>query len=368
VSINVFDSKKSTPAEIAADLKHQFGNNKCKLMLYFASSTHDPSQLASSMQQAFPDANAIGCTTAGEIISGKMSTDSVVAMQIGSDFIEDLDIQVFDQVKKSEGVTRAFEGFSHHFGLSMRSMDIDKYVGIILIDGLSGAEELIMEKIGDLTDVTFIGGSAGDDLKFKETRVFTNGLAKSDCAILALLKLKNGFDLIKTQSFSSTGKKMIATSVDEASRKVLGFNGRPAVEAYAEALGVEAKEVDDRFMTNPLGLIIGGEPYIRSPQRLDGENVVFYCNVKQGMELEIMSSTDIVRDTRAAVMSKQKELGKIAGIIDFHCILRTLELREKKQTDAYGQIFSNIPTVGFSTYGEEYIGHINQTSTMLVFK
>lgn len=37
-------------------------------------------------------------------------------------------------------------------------------------------------------------------------------------------------------------------------------------------------------------------------------------------------------------------------------------------TEAYGKIFSDIPTVGVSTYGEEFIGHTNQTATMLVFE
>ena len=83
---------------------------------------------------------------------------------------------------------------------------------------------------------------------------------------------------------------------------------------------------------------------------------------------EYMAALGIDADTRAAIRSKQTELGKISGMINFHCILRTLELEEKGLTEAYGQLFADIPTIGFSTYGEQYIGHMNQTSTILVFQ
>ena len=55
-------------------------------------------------------------------------------------------------------------------------------------------------------------------------------------------------------------------------------------------------------------------------------------------------------------------------MINFNCILRTLGLEQEQSSEAYGALFGEIPTVGFSTYGEQFIGHINQTATMLVFK
>jgi hypothetical protein len=121
-------------------------------------------------------------------------------------------------------------------------------------------------------------------------------------------------------------------------------------------------------MRHPLGLMVQGEPFVRSPQRVDGHSIVFYCRIKQGMQLEVLEATDIVADTRAALEAQKIALGPISGIIDFHCILRTLELRNEKRCDQYGALFSGIPAIGFSTYGEEYLGHINQTSTMLVFR
>lgn len=43
-------------------------------------------------------------------------------------------------------------------------------------------------------------------------------------------------------------------------------------------------------------------------------------------------------------------------------------MESKGLTQQYGELFTDIPTVGFSTYGEAYIGHVNQTATMLVLK
>jgi hypothetical protein len=145
------------------------------------------------------------------------------------------------------------------------------------------------------------------------------------------------------------------------------FNERPAAVAYAEALGIHIDELTSRFRHNPLGLMVGAEPYVRSPRQVVGDHVIFFCNMHQGMELSILESTDIVEDTRRRIEETKQSMGRISAIINFHCLLRTLELQSTGQVKEYGSIFSEIPTVGFSTYGEQYVGHINQTSTMVIF-
>ena len=139
-----------------------------------------------------------------------------------------------------------------------------------------------MDAIGNLSDLTWIGGSAGDDLKFKETKVFAKGQSRTNAAVLALIRFDKGFDIIKTQSFGQTGKKLKATEVDEATRTVIKFNDQPAAKAYAAAIGYPSEKVADGFMRYPVGIMIDGEPFVRSPQRLDHDKMVFYCNIKQG--------------------------------------------------------------------------------------
>jgi hypothetical protein len=356
------------PEKSAVELAKKFSGITPRVIVYFASSRFDPSALAAAMQKQFPAAQLIGCTTAGEIVSGKMLKESIVAMAFDAVALEDFCVGVVEGIKTENRVPEIFAGFESHTGQKMMDLDIHKYVGIILVDGMSVAEERLMEKIGDLTNVTFIGGSAGDDLKFQKTYVFANGKAYTDAAVLALLKPTAGFDVIKTQSFRDLKKILRATRVDEAKRTVIEFNAKPAAEAYAQVLGVTQKAAGDKFMSNPVGLMVDDQPFVRSPQQFQGESMVFYCNIKQGMELHLLESMDIVKDTRAVLQAKQKELGKISGLINFHCILRTLELEQRKQTEDYGKVFADIPSIGFSTYGEEYLGHINQTATMLVFK
>ena len=333
------------------------------VVVYFASTCHSLAALSAAIKDAFPRAASIGCTTAGEISSGKMATCSMVAMALPPEIVSASATAVVGDLRSPVAVSSALDSLSAQMGASLSTLDRNTHVGLILADGMSGAEEAILERIGNLTDLPFVGGSAGDDLAFHATLVATNGRTFEHAAVLALLRLPAGYRIIKTQSFRSLGKTLTATQVDESKRTVRRFNGVTAAEAYAQALGVDRADVAARFMTNPLGLMVGGEPFVRSPQRVlpDG-SIVFYCQIREGTELELLESTDIVTDTDRAIEGSHRAL------IVFNCILRTLQLQEEDQCEAFGALFAKTPSVGFSTYGEAYVGHVNQTATMLAFR
>lgn len=354
--------------EAVADIREQLKGFEIKALLFFASSAYEPYEISKKMSEGFPGSTVFGCSTAGEIVSGRMTKNAIAVIAFNSSSISDIKLEVVESIKADGNIKSAFASFDNYFGEAIATADTEKYVGIVLIDGMSASEEKIMDKIGDQTNCTFIGGSAGDDLKFSETYLYANGTVYTNAAILALMKVPNGFDIIKTQSFTVLEKTLTATKVDTAARKVLEFDNIPAVEAYTNALGVPKEKAADYFMTNPVGLVAEDEVFVRSPQQVVEDGIVFYCNILEGMEVSLLQSKNIIIDTKAALDKKLSELGSISGIINFNCILRTLELEQKNQTEAYGKIFTDIPTAGFSTYGEEYIGHINQTATLLVFK
>lgn len=353
--------------QVVIDIKSQFGDFIPKVVIFFASSKYQPDTLCHKMQETFPGAATFGCSTAGEIVTGKMLKNSVVAMGFNETAIQDVCIQVVENVESPSQVDTAFAAFENHFNEPVADLDFEKYLGIILVDGLSRSEERLMDQIGDKTNALFIGASAGDDLKFSKTLIYADGKAYTNAALLALIKPGVRFDFIKTQSFVPCNAKLLATKTNEATREVIEFNNKPAAIAYAEALGTTVAEVEKRFMLNPVGLMVDGEPYVRSPQKIEDNRIRFYCNVLQGMEFSVLEATDIVTDTKKAIAEKIQEMGQISGIINFNCVLRTLELEQKDVGEAYGNLFSDFPTIGFSTYGEEFLGHINQTSTMIVF-
>jgi hypothetical protein len=368
MSIMIASSSKGTAADAVQDIKNQLQGVDLKMLIYFASSKYAPQEISAGMQLSFANATVFGCSTAGEIVSGKMLKNSVVAMAFDGQTVQDVRVEVIEHLNQKINVNKALFEFEKYFNVPVDEMDPSQYVGIVLVDGLSGAEERLIDRVGDLTNVTFIGGSAGDDLKFESTHVFANGRSYSDAALLTLLKPGVPFTFIKTQSFCDLGKKLLVTKANEASREVIEFNGKPAALAYAEALETSLSDAPARFMHNPVGLIIEGIPYVRSPQQIKGDSMLFYCGVTEGMELSLLESTNIIEDTAKALAQAKQELGNISGVVNFNCILRTLELEQKGLTGQYGELFSDIPTVGFSSYGEQFIGHINQTATMLVFK
>lgn len=359
-----YSTKQDTQGAVQ-EIGQELKGFPAKVVIYFASSMYQPEDLARAMGREFPVPLLFGCSTAGEMITGKMLKNSLVAMALGEEIISDAAVEVVESLPDIKQVEKAFDSFSRYYGKPVSQMDPEGYVGIILIDGLSMAEEVVMDRVGDLTNLLFVGGSAADDLKFQKTYVYCGGKAYTNAAVLALLKPAVRFDIIKTQSFAVLEQKLTASRVNPGEREVLEFDGIPAVEAYSSALGVSPAEAGNYLMPNPVGLLIENEVFVRGPLHLKGNSLVFACHILEGMEVHLLEATDIVEDTRGVVEGKKQEMKGFSGLIEFNCGSRTLVLEGNNQTGQYGEIFSQVPTIGFSTYGEQYIGHINNTSTML---
>ena len=361
-------SQAKNPADAARDLARSLDTKNAKLLVFFASPAFPSEALGKALAAEFAGIPSLGCTTSGELADGRMLKHSIVAGIFDDTLLDGAAVALVRDMASDESTAAALAELVQALGQPGQELDPQRHVGLVLHDGLSVREEQVMAALSARTNVPFVGGSAGDDLAFRETQVFVNFVPSHGASALAMVRPKVKFKVLKTQSFDVSDAKLVVTSADEATRTVHTFNGKPAAEEYARALGVSVEELPGRFQSNPVGLVApGGEPFVRSPQQLKGGSVVFYCQIAQGAELSVLRARNLVEDTARDFQTAVAELGSLSAAINFHCILRTLELEQRGLTEAYGQIFAGKPAIGFSTYGESYIGHINQTSTMLLF-
>lgn len=356
--------------EVAAQIAGQFDPVTPAAVLFFASHKHDGRGISAALRARYPEAEIIGCTTAGEFNDQHHGELGVSAVALGRGLVTACAgaIARFDEGVRA-GVSAAAASMERRLGFALREAP-ESVIGFTLVEGLKMKEEALNDALGDLAPLmSFVGGSAGDNLEFKQTRVFYNGEESDDGAALLVLRTSRPFSITKTCSFESTGKTFKVTRADVENRVIYELDGQPVLDVYARAVDVPPQKIDTVFMRHPVGLLIDGKPWIRSPQRVlpDG-GLKFYCQVLEGMEIHVMKPTDIVGDTTRALGEARSALGgAISGAVIFNCILRRLEIDGKPiETPFYAQL-RGIPNAGFHTYGESYLGHINQTLTAVVF-
>lgn len=362
----------STDSETAAaDLLAALGDEDLGAILFFGAITHDLAHIGDRLAEAFPNAEVVGCSTAGEFDNHRSTTEGISAFALPSDMVSAAKGALIELDGDIDQNTRAAAGYiSDELGVDLRQVDHTEYIGVVLIDGMSGKEEVVNRALGNIAPtLNFVGGSTGDNLAFEKTHVYANGELSEHGAAVLLMQLDVPFTIVKSCSFEPTETTFEITRADEEQRIVWEFNGKPAVEAYAEAVGVEPSQVDNAvFMSSPVGLMLEGEPWIRSPQQqVDNGGIKFYCGIKEGMVVSLMESTDLIGETRAALQRGGAELdGAPSAALVFNCILRRLELDETGTMDEFLGTFE-VPSAGFHTYGESWMGHINQTLTAIVF-
>ena len=137
-------------ADAARDLLAQFGAEPPCTVVFFCSWQHDGAALSAHLRGAWPGTSVIGCTTAGAFTESEESADGVSAFALGSDQVRRSAVALapYADAPPGDAVARAMDGIAAHLGLDLRTAMPDRYVGVVLMDGLGGGEEEVNHALG----------------------------------------------------------------------------------------------------------------------------------------------------------------------------------------------------------------------------
>lgn len=337
-------------------------------IIFFCSSHYRLELLSEAINQSF-DCPVTGCTTAGEI-TGEYHSNSIVALVFSSSLfaIHSVLLQdvkqlnknsTIEQIKKIENELK----FSSFFSA-------DNMFSFLLSDGMSMKEEKIISTVYQaLGGMQVFGGSAGDNMLFEQTYVFSEGRFYSDAAIISVIEIMADFSLFRLQHFTPSEKEVITTRVDYNNRLVYEINGEPAAVAYANINGLDSNTLTHKhFAMYPLMLKQNNEWYIRSISSVNTDkSLSFHCAIDCGLPLTIGSGHSMVESLKNQVVEIESEFEQIYFTLGCDCSLRRLEILENDLLKEIEDLLLRLNFIGFSTYGEQINGiHFNQTLVAIV--
>ena len=367
-NIRLAQSCATGALEAAEEFHKAVAQPDMELVTFFCSSEYDLDALAGEINRLFAGIRVVGCTTAGEIGPAGYQKHSIsgVSFSSGCCTAESglLDsLQGFEIVRGSD----LARSMLHRFESRVPQVSPDNSFALMLIDGLSVREELVSNALQhSLGKIVMLGGSAGDDMKFVRTYVYSDGSFHSDSAVLVLINTSLPFRIFKTQHFISTDERLVITEADAATRMVREINGLPAAEEYARLVGVDVRDLNpSHFAATPVVVMIDGTNYVRSIQKANEDgSLTFYCAIEEGLVLRLAHGSDLVSNLEQTFGKIRAEIGPPRLVLGFDCILRYLEISQNNLKERVADIMRSNKVIGFSSYGEQYQGiHINQTLT-----
>lgn len=346
--------------------------SQVNLVMFFASVIYDFKELSEKIKEHFPASEVVGCSTSGEISENGFTKRGIVLTTMSCNQTKVKGVLVragakFPMIEK-ENILSAMEECSILTGKEISHKDS---FAITFINGLCNAEECILSLLYAVVgDPRFqvLGGSAGDDLKFQTTYVSLNGETITDGGVIVFVKTSKKFTIQKENIFKPSGRKVVLTGVDTASRKLVSINHRPAASEYASVVGISEARIGDASLMNPLGRMFGDNIFISSIAGVNPDHTLnMYCRVMPNTKVDIMQIGDVKSIMDATCDTIQSLIPKTGFVFLVNCILRTLAFENNDQgaylVNLYQQRFNKV--AGFSSYGEQ-IGKVNSNQTLVV--
>ena len=366
-------SEAASPDAAAGEIARAIGTPSLSQVVAFFSADYDPEILAAALEARFPGVPVAGCSMSGGIApSGGLDRGLVVIAFPAERFrIVSTVLAAIDQldVERTASSVRALRRTLDPPG-ACREAEAPAAGGrfaLSLIDGLANAEETVVSAIAWALDgIPIVGGSAGDDLRFRDAVLLHGGRIHRKAAVLVLVETDWPFEIFKSDNFEPTQTKFVVTASDSERRTVHELNAEPAAREYAMAIGLDPEGLSPMsFAAYPLAVKVGGEYFCRSIRRVNPDgSLSFFCAIDEGVVLTLAEPRDIVTSTRAELTRLDTALGGVDLIIGFECVLRRLDAESRQVGHGIADLYRRYNVVGFETFGEQYRAmHLNQTFT-----
>lgn len=341
-------------------------------LVFFSQSLFEAGTLAAALDEKLPDFHYAACSTAGEITPSGLQDGQALAILFPTDGFTTVSTLLRGISSIGiEQVAISVEALKREMAEKVGNLAGTHVFAMCLIDGLSYAEESVTSAIHwQLDDIPLIGGSAGDELRFCQTTLISNGEVCSDAAILVLFSTSIPFHVFKTDNFIPTDVKLVVTASDADHRIVHELNARAAADEYASAVGLLPSDLTPfSFASYPTIVKVGGQHFCRSIQKKnDDGSLSYFCAIDDGVVLSIARAVDMVESTKIALAEVDLRLGGTDVVLGFDCVLRRLDAINRQAERGLSELYANSHVVGFGTYGEQYQSmHLNQTFTGIAF-
>lgn len=330
---------------------------------------------AKTLQKRYPQAQIIGCTTAGEITDGGVHDESV---HITAMLWERSTLKFIAKPINSMAQ-------SHALGALIASDLIqDDLKGVfILSDGLNVNGSELVEGIQEvLPNIPITGGLAGDNASFTQTYLLNNDQVLDRIVIAVGI---SGPDAVMTSGALGGWKpygppRKITRAIKNV---VYELDGKPALPIYKMYIGYYANELPASGLNFPFAIMSEDKSItvIRTLLAVseDDNSLTFAGNVDEGSTVRLLRSdhdmlVNGASDAARQILSKDINLNDKALAICVSCVGRKLVMAEQVSDEVFAvQRLLGMQTgiTGFYSNGEicsgEDDGHSllhNQTMTI----
>ena len=327
--------------------------------LVFVFGSREPLEEGSALEQiveCFPNAQIVGCSTAGEIQGTEATDDTIVAtaMSFESSRVRSAHVKLANHPSSTAAGSALIESLPQE-GL--------RHV-VVLSDGsvVNGSDLVVGLRQAIPPGVQVTGGLAGDAQRFERTLVVHGNRAVAGQVIAVGLygdDLRIGYGSLG--GWDPFGPERLITRSE--GNVLFELDGHSALDLYRKYLGPYAKDLPTSSFLFPLGLRgeDGEEGIVRTVLTIDEEKgaMIFAGDMPQGQYARLMKANfdRLIAGAELAATNSTEGMGGSPATFALliSCVGRRVVLKQRVEEELEGVrrvLGNNVALAGFYSYGE----------------